>query len=365
MFNCMFAFTSFGGKIDRDINDGQAPYTFRINGQNHHLIGSLVPLPGTRKMKREFVTRREYYCYMLQQMSSKSQLLIRGGRLLQQYIIDAFTSIEDERLCYIRFKYQQEHYRSKIYKGVQDAFLHGDISANTVGKRNILPASFTGSPRYMIQHYHDAMAICRALGNPDLFITFTCNTQWKEICDALNLIPGQRAEDRPDIIFRVFHTKLIEFMKDIKQENYFGRAIGGIHTVEFQKRGLPHVHIIVWLHPDDKYSTTDDIDEIICAEIPDKQLDLILYNIVSAFMIHGPCGIANPKAPCMRNQRCTKHFPKKYSSETVIADDGFALYRRRDDDRTVVKGRVKLDNQSVVPYNKGLLLKYQAHVNVE
>ncbi|XP_038697843.1 uncharacterized protein LOC119995423 [Tripterygium wilfordii] len=339
----------------------QYPILFQY-GKDGYKINILYQFDtGTGKMKREFVTRREYYCYMLQQRSTESQLFIRGGILLQQYIVDAFTSIEDERLLYIRFKYQQEHYISEIYKGVQNAFLHGDISANTIGKRIIL----SGSPCYMIQHYHDAMAICHSLGNHDLFITFTCNKQWKEICDALNLILGQRAEDRPDIVSRVFHMKLIEFMKDIKQENYFDRAIGGIHTIEFQKKSLPHVHIIVWLHPNDKYSTTDDINEIICAEILDKQLDPILYNIVSTFMIHGPCGVTNPKAPYMRNQWCTKHFPKKYSSEILIADDGFVIYRRCDDNRTIVKEGVKLDNRFVVPYNKGLLLKYQAHVNVE
>jgi hypothetical protein len=33
----------------------------------------------------------------------------------------------------------------------------------------------------MINNYQDAMVICRAYGNPDLFITFTCNVNWLEI----------------------------------------------------------------------------------------------------------------------------------------------------------------------------------------
>ena len=60
-----------------------------------------------------------------------------------------------------------------------------------IGKRIILPSSHTGSPRYMIQNYQDAMAICRQYGNPDLFITFTCNLKWPEIIRALTLIEGQ------------------------------------------------------------------------------------------------------------------------------------------------------------------------------
>jgi len=41
----MFAFTSMGGNIDKTINKGEGPYVFRINGQIHHRIGSLLPKP--------------------------------------------------------------------------------------------------------------------------------------------------------------------------------------------------------------------------------------------------------------------------------------------------------------------------------
>ena len=45
-YNMMFSFTSMGGKIDKSINSGSAPPVFRLNGQNHHLIGSLLPVEG-------------------------------------------------------------------------------------------------------------------------------------------------------------------------------------------------------------------------------------------------------------------------------------------------------------------------------
>jgi hypothetical protein len=34
-----------GGNIDKDINNAKGPCVFRINGQVHHRIGSLLPLP--------------------------------------------------------------------------------------------------------------------------------------------------------------------------------------------------------------------------------------------------------------------------------------------------------------------------------
>ncbi|GJZ10656.1 hypothetical protein Tco_0545415 [Tanacetum coccineum] len=42
VYNGMFCFTSFGARIDHSINMGRGLYTFRINGQNYHRIGSLL-----------------------------------------------------------------------------------------------------------------------------------------------------------------------------------------------------------------------------------------------------------------------------------------------------------------------------------
>ena len=82
-------------------------------------------------------------------------------------------------------------------------------------------------------------------------------------------------------------------------------------------------------------------------------------------MMHGPCGIANKRSPCMSDGKCTKHFPKKFVQATTIGEDGYPLYKRSDNGRTVMKGNVPLDNRYVVPYNPLMLLKYNAHINVE
>ncbi|WVZ71971.1 hypothetical protein U9M48_020498 [Paspalum notatum var. saurae] len=43
-YNSMFLFTSMGGHIDHEINrQGGGPYVFRLNGQNYHQIGTLLP----------------------------------------------------------------------------------------------------------------------------------------------------------------------------------------------------------------------------------------------------------------------------------------------------------------------------------
>jgi len=47
-YNSLFAFTSLGAAVDKTINNGTAPYVFKINGVVHHRIGSLMPHNGSR-----------------------------------------------------------------------------------------------------------------------------------------------------------------------------------------------------------------------------------------------------------------------------------------------------------------------------
>jgi hypothetical protein len=163
-------------------------------------------ISGTRHNTNSYVTMREYYAYRLQKRQDEGHTLIYGGRLFQQFVVDAYTCIEAIRLMWIRRN--QGALRTELYSGLRDAVMRGDTTPASIGKRIVLPSTFTGSPRYMIENYQDAMAICRWAGYPDLFITFTCNAKWPEIESFLSMNPGQKPEDRPDILGRVFKIKL-------------------------------------------------------------------------------------------------------------------------------------------------------------
>ena len=94
-----------------------------------------------------------------------------------------------------------------------------------------------------------------------------------------------------------------ELLRDLRHESHFGRVIAVVYTIEFQKRGLLHAHILLFLDPKDKCPSLADIDSIITAEIPDPHEDPIAYEDVKQFMMHGPCGYANPRSPCMVNDK--------------------------------------------------------------
>jgi hypothetical protein len=244
-----------------------------------------------------------------------------------------------------------------------DVISAGENRASEVGKRIVLPHTFQGGDHDMQQRFLNAMAIVQRLGKPDYFITMTCNPYWEEITN--NLLPGQTPQDRPELVTRVYMAKLRDMKDLLIKKAYFGQVAGYVHVTEFQKRGLPHEHILLIMNLDNKLTSPDAYDKVICAEIPEKDKYHVLHNLVIKHMLHGPCGVLNKKCPCMVNEECRFRYPRQFCAATQQGKDSYPLYRRRDDGRCVkVRGCV-LDNRWVVPYNPGLLMRYNCHINVE
>ncbi|XP_035845668.1 uncharacterized protein LOC110873237 isoform X3 [Helianthus annuus] len=341
----------------------QYPLLFPYGETGYHERIRYHDNTGRRATKRQCVTMREYYCYRIHYRNNEGTTLFRGGRLYQQHLVDAYTAIEEQRLRWMRNN--QNELRVELYLNVCDAVTRGDTSAEAIGQRIVLPATFTGSPRYMIQNYQDAMALCRAFSNPDLFVTFTANPKWPEVEYMVSLIPGQKSHDRADVVSRVFKLKLTFLIEDIMKKQIFGKCNAAIYTIEFQKRGLPHAHLLFWLEHSAAFRTPAGIDDLISAEIPSKIDDPSGYKAVTNYMLHGPCGNDARSASCTTDGKCMKHFPKPFYRETTIDEDGYPVYRRRDSKIFFMKGKTRLDNRFVVPYNRYLLLKYESHINVE
>jgi hypothetical protein len=164
---------------------------------------------------------REFAAFYLFPRTRRFNVQLYGRRLFQEYCCDLWAINEQWRLSFI--KNNQGQLRAESVRGLMDALPVGEDPAN-IGQRVYLPASFTNGPRFMWQNYQDAIGICRFFGNKvDYFITMTANPKWKEVQD--NLLPGQRSEDRPDLIVRVFHLKLKELLRILKERQYFGKYL--------------------------------------------------------------------------------------------------------------------------------------------
>jgi Helitron helicase-like domain at N-terminus len=293
-------------------------------------------------------------------------LLILLGKLFQHFITDAYACVDTNNLNFQRT--HQKELRAEYYSGLMDRVGRDmETDAREIGKKTILASSYPGSPRALRVLYQDAMAIVRKFGRPDFFVTFTCNPKWREIEE--NLLPGQSAKDRPDIVARVFKLKLDALLKDLLEEDVLGFSRAHTYVIEFQKRGLPHAHILLILHPQDRLHTSDEIDSVISAEIPDPAEDPELHELVVRHMIHQPCGAHGRSRVCMTkdgadgSKICKASFPKAFRNDTLFLENrGYPKYRRREG--YVLPGS-NINNAWVVPYNPWLLRKYQAHINVE
>ena len=97
----------------------------------------------------------------------------------------------------------------------------------------------------MSQNYLDAMSIVKRYGKPDYFLTMTANPSWPEIQNALRY--GETAANRPDLVARVFRIKFQVLLDKLLKEHVLGKVVSYSWVIEFQKRGLPHAHLLIIL----------------------------------------------------------------------------------------------------------------------
>lgn len=119
----------------------------------------------------------------------------------------------------------------------------------------------------------------------------------------------------------------------------FGDVVGYVSVIEFQKRGLPHAHILLILANKHKPAELVDYDKLICAELLDKELFPKLYDIICRCNVHGLCGYYNPNSPCMIDGKCRFKYPRRFCASTTLDDNGYPTYMRRDDGRFVMAKR--------------------------
>ncbi|XP_010687212.1 uncharacterized protein LOC104901350 [Beta vulgaris subsp. vulgaris] len=180
----------------------------------------------------------------------------------------------------------QDKIRADLYKSLEDSLSPGEHNTEKVGRRTIPPSSFVGSPRDMHQRYQDVIAL----------------------------------------------VQKFELKKDVLERGILAKVVAYVYVVEFQKRGIPHVHMLLILKQTDKLTTPDDYDIIVRAEIPDERREPELYKKVLKHMIQGPCGVHNRDCPCMKQGSCKKGFPKSFTNATIQqGNDSYPLYCRRQD----------------------------------
>ncbi len=210
----------------------------------------------------------------------------------------------------------------------------------------------------------DALELARRKGPPTWFITLTCNPHWPEI--VAQLLPGQTYADRPDLVVRVFHARLEKTVAYIKEALCKGTRYF-IRVVEYQRRGLPHGHIVV--ADSSPPAEAADVDAFISCELPREYSRL--RTLVLTHMVHGCNHSCRPNDPA---QDCIKGCPWPFASETTYDARGYPHHRRTPCGGhcpNCAAGRAAYGkhnvclNRLIVEYNADLLEFWDGHANVK
>ncbi|KAJ3702052.1 hypothetical protein LUZ61_005757 [Rhynchospora tenuis] len=406
-YNSMFSFTSMGVRIDHQINAGPGPYVFRVSGQVCHRIGSLTPPESQRPSyaqlyfydtSNEVQNRiasfpgdsiankpREHIVAQLNDMLYQHNPIARGFRFVRDRLGSNLG--DDFRICIPSSRRQQGVQYSALGADEVVGLVVGDFD-DQHSRRDIIVQSRGGHLERINPLHKKYFALQYPLVHTRGEDSYTEHIQYDTSAASSSDVQRPHVtmleyyryrlhiRDNGGVTLfrcgRLFQQICVDMYACIEDarltylyHNQDSLRVDMIYTVEFQKRGLPHVHIVVWLADRHYLSTPSGVDSIISAELPDPSVDPEGYGAVSRFMIHGPCGAAQPSSPCMDDGKCKKYYPKEFASSTILTHDDFVRYKRRDLGVTVEKNGVVLDNRHVVPHNIKMLLKYDAHVNVE
>ena len=196
----------------------------------------------------------------------------------------------------------------------------------------------------------------------------TTNPQWEEI--ERELLPGQTAYDHPDLVTRVFEMKRNAMLDYIYKHGIFGAAVTYVDVIEFQKRTLPHMHLLIFLRDPHKLLTPEAIDSCIWACWPDPNMQPLLFETVKKCMVHGPCRAENPNVPCMVDDGhggkvCLKGFPKPFQEFMTMDHHGYLLYFQPNDGRAYEVNGKLVNNCWIVPFPPFLCADFNCHINME
>ncbi|KAH9668825.1 ATP-dependent DNA helicase [Citrus sinensis] len=316
-YNSMFAFTSMGGRVDASINRSKGPYVFRMSGQNYHHIGSLLPEVGK---KPQFA---QLYIYDTEnEIDNRINTLLKHGMK---------TEIDHEILHELSKMLDQHNNLVKSFRMARDRY---KTQPESTFRLRLLSSRTRDGRRYNIPI----------------------------VSEVAGLIVGDFSE--------------ANFQRDVTIEH---RTKGLRRITDLHPSFMPMTYPLIYPYGEDGYRPDISLRDITDSPFKRQKLTMRQYycfrlqqrlneghtllqagRLFQQYIVD--CYLAIEEE---RFHKCTKHFPKKFNDQTTVDTNGFPVYKRRNTGIHVEKKGVFLDNRYVVPYHRNLIVKFDAHINVE
>ena len=199
-----------------------------------------------------------------------------------------------------------------------------------------------GSPPYWQKFMYEVVAMVKQLGIPTWFMTLSCaDLRWPELFQIISRANGSNMTDEevdalsyeercrllnlnPVITAKHFQYRVETFFTEIllTQVNPIGKIVYYALRIEFQMRGSPHLHALIWtsdcpkLSNDTKDSYIDYVDQHVQAYLPDKDTDPELYELVKKYQTHSHSKTCRK----YKNIACRFNFGQFFTDRTIVAE---------------------------------------------
>ncbi|KAH9698190.1 ATP-dependent DNA helicase [Citrus sinensis] len=307
----MFAFTSMGGRVDASINRSKGPYVFRMSGQNYHHIGSLLPEVGK---KPQFA---QLYIYDTEnEIDNRINTLLKHGMK---------TEIDHEILHELSKMLDQHNNLVKSFKMARDRY---ETQPESTFRLRLLNSRTRDGRRYNIP----------------------------TVSEVAGLIVGDFSE--------------ANFQRDVIIEH---RTKGLRRFTDLHPSFMPMTYPLIYPYGEDGYRPDISLRDITDSPFKRQKLTMRQYycfrlqqrlneghtllqagRLFQQYIVDCYMAIEKERFRWIRNNQ-QKLRSDLFSSLMDAVHRGIH----------VEKKGVFLDNRYVVPYHRNLIVKFDAHINVE
>ncbi len=250
-----------------------------------------------------------------------------------QYIVEAKQILDDAS----NFIWRQKPGRNFTAQQARDK----NVVSQCVRKDNAyrFMNNVRGSPAYYQKTFYELLAMIRQLGTPTWFFTLSAaDMKWPDVIQTIarqygvtytdEQVAALSFEDKsnwircnPVTAARHYQYRLNTFFQEFLKSpaNPLGELVEYAIRIEFQARGSPHAHCLLWIKDAPKYGVDSNasvcqfIDQYITCAIPDDS-DNELKDLVLLLQQHKHSNY------CRHHKRCRFNFPHPPSNETLIAE---------------------------------------------
>ena len=199
-----------------------------------------------------------------------------------------------------------------------------------------------GTPSYWTVALYDTLAMLRTFGTPTWFISLSpAEFLWPEFMQAVGrkigkkwteedvsrmewITKAEHFRENPVPVDQMFENRIDSFFRYflLSKANPLGPICEYIQKIEFQVRGTPHAHCLLWVKDAPKVDVNSDeevcefvnryINGRIPCDIPENE-DIRSLVLKLQTHSHSPCCRSHAKG------KCRFHFPRPPSTKTIIA----------------------------------------------